>query len=1026
MTESQRNVTSIMAPPGTYFNPPARQTSHLQQSQTQLAAPQFDSDDEYGPIHDFDADSEDELAKSDPSNIPAAPVANSFKQFQYQPTKSASTSQSQENGFRSTSFNKKHTFAAIDDYHHKEMAERICAIFTDIPEDKVITMLRKKKWNENDAMDALSSIDEVPRGDILGSEGDIDLLTPIKPKPQPSRVVPPVLINKHTTQFKGSLAARLNQPTKRLPELKPRPTTSSQIIEVDSPPKPKRRKLVRGTERAARSPSPDIEIIQPQPAKKQKIVIDLALSDTETEEEETPEVQDTSDKSLLKFFNSCSIAELVDLASTTEEIAKLIISRRPFRSDNQIRKVEDTAPKKGRRGYNRAVGERILDVSEQMWEGLLAIDQLTESCAEIGRSVKSGMEQLNLRTNGTEIEAVELKSSGADSGIGTPSPDPDAIVRLHQPKIMADDFKLKDYQLVALNWLNLMWRKGICPILADEMGLGKTACVIAFLSHLWEQGDKGTHLIIVPGSTLENWVREFQRFSPQIEVYAYHGTHIEREEMRMQVLENPPEVVITTYDMARNDNDNKLFRALKPRTITYDEGHYLKNRQSARYKQLMKIKTPWRLLLTGTPLQNNLQELCSILAFIMPDLFVHVEDHLGYIFKHRAKTFDAEHSALLSAQRVDRARKMMAPFILRRRKEQVLKSMPPKTSRVEYCDMTSRQKEVYDDYTAIHVEAMQDRANGKATELRNHLMERRKAAVHPLLFRYIYDNAFVNKHHKKLDNGKYKKWSDQTKEEEMSWWSDFKIHQTCLEHSNLSKYALKHDEWMDSGKVTKLVELLHAFIKEGSRTLLFSQFTQVLDILESVLETESIKFCRMDGSTNVAQRQQYIDDFHDDESLKVFMLSTKAGGTGINLACANKVIIFDSSFNPHEDVQAENRAHRVGQTREVEVVRLVTRGTIEEQIMRLGQSKLALDQLVSGEEKEGAADLKGMALVEKMLLGGTSHDTSTAVSDDEKNKEEAADKVTTKETSGSIQREPSDVKDDFLNGLKASGLDVKA
>lgn len=175
-----------------------------------------------------------------------------------------------------------------------------------------------------------------------------------------------------------------------------------------------------------------------------------------------------------------------------------------------------------------------------------------------------------------------------------------------------------------------------------------------------------------------------------------------------------------------------------------------------------------------------------------------------------------------------------------------------------------------------------------------------------------------------------------------------------------------------SGKVDKLCELLTNFIANGDRILIFSQFTMVMDILEQVLETQNIKFFRLDGTTSVEDRQSILDAFHEQVDIPVFMLSTKAGGAGINLACANKVIIFDSSFNPQEDIQAENRAHRVGQTREVEVVRLVTRGTIEEQIHALGQTKLALDQRVAGEDEGapfgGKRDDENLKAVEELVI----------------------------------------------------------
>jgi SWI/SNF-related matrix-associated actin-dependent regulator of chromatin subfamily A containing DEAD/H box 1 len=185
---------------------------------------------------------------------------------------------------------------------------------------------------------------------------------------------------------------------------------------------------------------------------------------------------------------------------------------------------------------------------------------------------------------------------------------------------------------------------------------------------------------------------------------------------------------------------------------------------------------------------------------------------------------------------------------------------------------------------------------------------------------------------------------------------------------------------MNSGKVEKLVELLKKFKENGDRCLIFSQFTSVMDILEWVLQSIDMPFFRMDGSTPIAQRQDMLDEFYADTSIPVFMLSTKSGGAGINLACANKVIIFDSSFNPQDDIQAENRAHRVGQIRDVEVVRLVTRGTVEEQIHALGVSKLELDKMVAGEEAAETplsgsvqeapsnAEVQGMQKVEEMLL----------------------------------------------------------
>jgi SWI/SNF-related matrix-associated actin-dependent regulator 1 of chromatin subfamily A len=221
---------------------------------------------------------------------------------------------------------------------------------------------------------------------------------------------------------------------------------------------------------------------------------------------------------------------------------------------------------------------------------------------------------------------------------------------------------------------------------------------------------------------------------------------------------------------------------------------------------------------------------------------------------------------------------------------------------------------------------------------------------------------------------------------------------------------------MDSGKVAKLLKLLKKYKENGDRALVFSQFTSVMDILGWVFDDHDINFMRMDGSTPIAERQSLMDVFYQDESIQLFMISTKSGGAGINLACANKVIIFDSSFNPQDDIQAENRAHRVGQTREVEVVRLVTKGTVEEQIYALGVSKLELDKMVQGNEAE-----EGGAKGKKKVV-------ESAISKAEEAGIEAVEamlmhQLKTPEEEG---KEKGNVKDLYLEGLKKAGLDVAA
>jgi SWI/SNF-related matrix-associated actin-dependent regulator 1 of chromatin subfamily A len=461
----------------------------------------------------------------------------------------------------------------------------------------------------------------------------------------------------------------------------------------------------------------------------------------------------------------------------------------------------------------------------------------------------------------------------------------------------------------------------------------------------------------------------------------------------------------------------------------YDEGHYLKNVSSQRYQGLIKIPATFRLLLTGTPLQNNLQELAALLAFILPDVFRERADDLNFIFKAKAKTGDSDHAALLSAQRIARARSMLTPFVLRRKKTQVLKHLPTKTCRVEYTTLHPSQKAIYDG----HIEQARERARLRiegaklpknANDENNPLMQLRKAAIHPMLFRRHFTNEKIEKMadilRKKLPE-QFPTDKNHKREhliQEMRSGSDFWLHSWCWDYACLASFDVPDLSWMDSGKVDSMVKLVKGYKENGDRVLIFSQFALVLDILEAVLNTSQIHFTRIDGSTKIDDRQTLIDTFRDDESITVFLLTTKAGGTGINLMYANKVIIFDGSFNPQDDRQAENRAHRVGQIRDVEVVRLVTKGTVEEQIYALGQSKLVLDGRVSGDD-EAAMDAAGEKAVAKMLLEGTT------VSEEDENADVVKESTKEVKPPPTLQKKKSSILDSMLTKKETKVEDSK-
>jgi SWI/SNF-related matrix-associated actin-dependent regulator 1 of chromatin subfamily A len=949
---AQIGVFNRIAPPGTFLN-----VAPIRMSQLKAVSVSEDEEDQRVEI-DLVSDSEDDLDRQDPSNIPAAPLSRGQLDSVPEGAKSNDT--------KPNDTKPKDTMAEVIPTPPRKVlapselmefgskVRRIQNVLPDAKRHAIVEALHTH-GNEDDAIAALIDEPDAPQPrqhvvDLTASDDEL-ASSPMKGIAQLKNAKVENTSKKVVTGHK-SIAQKLGTLKNRKRSTSPVSDPSTPEFSGDASVEPvvKRRRLVRG--------------IRPDPVPEPEA--DHSSYESSDEEVGPPEADD----SLLDFLNTCDKRQLAELARASVETAAIIIAKRPFKSLDRIRKIRDPGeemPAGKPASRKRPLGDKVVDASQKMWTGLAAIDRIVDECKRLGALVKGGMTDLNLTTNGFEIDATGV--SKIDSGLGTPASSPPRA-RLAQPRKMSKECTLRDYQLVGLNWMNLIYSSGVSGILADDMGLGKTIQVIAFISHLVDTGVKGIHLIVVPGSTLENWVREFQRFSPKLNVYPYHGGQKERVEMRAMMKRQVRfiNVVLTTYDMAQGKADNKFFRSMTLSTAVFDEGHMLKNKDSNRYKQLMKISSPWRLLLTGTPLQNNLQELMSILGFIMPTIFERNKEDLDIIFKQRPKDSVLQGSTdmLLSSQRVGRAREMMVPFILRRKKEQVVGHMPGKTCRVVYCDMTPRQKEVYDEYVQLHLEAMKKKDS--EGEQMNHLMNSRKAAIHPLLFRYLYGDEVIEEMHTLVPKaGKFKGKQDITIHSEMFWMSDLQLHQLCGEYRSLSEYQLGDDEWMDSGKVAKLLEVLAANESEGSRTLVFSQFTTVMDILELVFQTAGIDFCRLDGSTPIADRQDLIDAFHEDESIKVFMLSTRAGGMGINLTCANKVVIFDSGFNPHDDIQAENRSHRLGQTRGVEVVRLVTRGTVEEKIYALGQNKLALDRLVSADGDKAAQEM-GQRLVARMMM----------------------------------------------------------
>jgi SWI/SNF-related matrix-associated actin-dependent regulator 1 of chromatin subfamily A len=520
---------------------------------------------------------------------------------------------------------------------------------------------------------------------------------------------------------------------------------------------------------------------------------------------------------------------------------------------------------------------------------------------------------------------------------------------------------MRPFQLFGMNWMKVLYNHKFGCILADEMGLGKTCQVISLLAHLVESYNEDDvsprpwpNLIVVPPSTLSNWEGEFEKFAPELSVLTYRGSQTDRQEIAEEMLENPHEyhVVLTSYTQIGKEEDIDAMRELKPNAAIFDEGHKMKNMQTKVYRDLVRIKANWRMLLTGTPVQNNLKEMLALLNFIDPGLFKAHLSELDFIFGQKVTTRDVNNGAFLYSARISRARNILEPFILQRRKDQVLDDMPKKICNVVYCDLIDSQKELYNRYEALFKNPVKVRADGRQNDQNNPWIQLRKAAIHPQLFRRHFTDEKVNKMAKvlmaKVPQSELQQPELRHLVGELKNCSDFELHLWCRDYPCIRDFDIADGSWLESGKVVKMLELIHQYQQNGDRVLVFSKFAKVIDILREVLHTDGIDHCVLQGATSVDERQGLIDDFNNNTDKTVFLLTTGAGGTGINLTSANKVIIFDQSDNPQDDIQAENRAHRLGQTRDVEIIRLLTRDTIEELIYKACSKKIELANKVTG------------------------------------------------------------------------------
>lgn len=607
---------------------------------------------------------------------------------------------------------------------------------------------------------------------------------------------------------------------------------------------------------------------------------------------------------ILQYLGVCSVESLMADAKIQRDAAKHMLEKRPFRTVEQVKAVIKFKTSRGKK-VRHDLGQEVFDELVEYMKRLDAIDRVVEYCDTQGYKIR------------TKIGSWKMDQMGVTKG--TSGDNSDILPFPREPKAMRDHCTMQPYQLFGMNWMWQLYGQRFGGILADDMGLGKTCQVVAFMALLKDRFDAGyfqerpwPNLVVVPPSVLENWENEFEKFAPDLSVIRYSGKPGERDELALEIRESPEEyhVILTSYSQMSRSRDVSAMNKIGINAAIFDEGHKLKNPNAQIYKDLIRIDAAWKLIMTGTPIQNNIMEMVSLLNFLSPSVFDRYSDHLQELFVQKASLQQVSEGAVLLSDRVKRARSILEPFILQRTKEQVLTNMPAKIRKAVYCDMDDSQKALYDDFVNRFRDAKLHKAGsgGRKNDMNNPWIQLRKAAIHPQLFRRFFTDEKCEKMArvlmKSVDQDILRQPDLTHLTNELKNESDFQLHLWCRDYPCIRSFDCPEDTWLKSGKVQKLLELIGAYQKDGDRVLVFSRFAMVLSILEECLAQAGIRHLVLQGETKVAERQQLIDQFNDDKTITVFLLTTKAGGTGINLTAANKVILFDQSDNPQDDIQA--------------------------------------------------------------------------------------------------------------------------
>ncbi|KAI9167016.1 Chromodomain helicase hrp3 [Paramyrothecium foliicola] len=539
------------------------------------------------------------------------------------------------------------------------------------------------------------------------------------------------------------------------------------------------------------------------------------------------------------------------------------------------------------------------------WKGLTYDESTWEAASEISADFQDKIDQYLDRASRS------WQSDRKESNPQTRS----RMVKLEKQPDYIEGGELRSFQLRGLNFLCLNWTRSNNVILADEMGLGKTVQTVSFLS--WLRNDRrqeGPSLVVAPLSVIPAWCDTFNNWSPDINYVVYLGPEDARNIIREHELivdGNPKKpkfnVLVTSYEFILQDW--QFLQTIKWQTLAVDEAHRLKNSESQLYARLLGFGVPCKVLITGTPIQNNLAELSALLDFLNPGK-VNIDEDLDSL------------SAADAQEKLQDLHKAIAPYILRRTKETVESDLPPKTEKIIRVELSDVQLEYYRNILTRNYTALCDATNGHKNSLLNIMMELKKVSNHPYMFPGVEERVL----------GGSTRREDQIKGLIAS-----------------------------SGKMMLLDQLLSKLKKDGHRVLIFSQMVKMLDILGDYLSLRGYKFQRLDGTIAAGPRRMAINHFNAEDSDDFcFLLSTRAGGLGINLMTADTVVIFDSDWNPQADLQAMARAHRIGQKRPVNIYRLVSKETVEEEVLERARNKLLLEYLTiqAGVTDDGKATFK--------------------------------------------------------------------